>query len=780
MITNKENVFHLDTKSTSYIFMVMPTGQLQNLYYGKKIRACEDYSALKEKYSLGYGGTVAYTQKDTSLNLENICLEYSSFSNGDYRQSPLQMTMPDGSNSCDFVYKAFEIIDGVVPVIGMPYAVGKKDEIKTLKIELSDTYYDIRMVLYYTCFYNSDVIVRKTEIVNNTASGIKINKIMSLSLDLPQSDYTLLTFDGTWIHERYKHEKKLSNGLFVNTVTTGTSSNKHNPCIVFRRNSADEFQGECIGVNLIYSGNHYEAADVSYFGKLRIMAGINPETFEWKLEAGQAFTTPEAVLSFSNDGLNGLSGNMHKFIQNHIVRGYWAKKERPVLINNWEATYFDFSESKVLKLAEEAAKLGIELFILDDGWFGKRDDDTSSLGDWFEYKDKLPNGLKGLADRINDLGMMFGLWFEPEMVNENSELYRKHPEWAVKIPGRKQSLGRNQMVLDYANKDVRDYIVDVVSNILNSANIQYVKWDMNRQLSDAYSNTLEADRQGEFYHRYVLGLYDVLGRICSKFPEILFESCSSGGNRFDLGMLCYMPQTWTSDNTDAISRLQIQSGTSYGYPLSTMGAHVSASPNHQTLRATPIETRFNVAAFGVLGYELDLTELSQAEKKAVKAQIEYYKEHRKLFQYGRFFRLEPAEENISKWIVVSEDGSEAVLGMYQKLAQPNPVPDIIKTKYLDNDALFQICSRKQFLSIEAFGNLVNEVTTLPIKEDGVDHTITGNHVMLETEKEEYNVYGDHANNAGIKISQQFSGTGYDERIRLMGDYGSRLYYFSKK
>jgi len=503
------------------------------------------------------------------------------------------------------------------------------------------------------------------------------------------------------------------------------------------------------------------------------MTGINPYQFAWTLEKNEAFYTPEAVISYSADGQNGLSYNMHQFIQNHIVSLFWAYKERPILINNWEATYFDFNESKILNIAKQAKKLGIEMVVLDDGWFGKRADDTSSLGDWTANEKKLGGSLKKLAEKMNQLDLKFGLWFEPEMISENSKLYEKHPDWAVKLPNREHFLGRNQLVLDLTRQEVRDYIVNAVKETLANAPIEYVKWDMNRHLSEAYSASL-GQRQGEFYHRYIKGLYEVMRRVTSEFPKILFESCSAGGNRFDLGMLYYMPQIWTSDNTDANERTHIQQGTSFGYPLSTMAAHISAVPNHQTLRTISIETRFNIACFGVLGYEIDITKLTKAEKKAITEQIKFYKEYRMLFLTGTFSRIESNDNHVS-WQVVSQDKKEAIVLVYQRLAMPNPSGDILIAKGLLEDELYEISARKQYISIKQFGNLVNQVSPVPITNDGLLQTVVNKVYMLESENEQYQVYGDLLMNAGIKLTQQFSGTGYNDQTRVMGDYASRLY-----
>jgi len=467
---------------------------------------------------------------------------------------------------------------------------------------------------------------------------------------------------------------------------------------------------------------------------------------------------------------------MHRFVQDRVVRGAWQYKERPVLVNNWEATDFDFDKKKLLALAKEAAGLGIELFVLDDGWFGKRDDDASSLGDWDVNEKKLPGGIEGLAKKINALGLKFGLWVEPEMISEDSDLYRAHPDWAVSTPGRAPAYGRNQFVLDLTMPAVRAYVVDAMTKAFSQADIEYVKWDMNRNISDAYSKALPPERQGEFHHRYILGLYEILDELVRRFPGILFESCASGGNRFDLGMLCYMPQTWTSDDTDAYARLSIQGGTSYGYPPSVMGAHVSASPNMQSLRASTIETRFNVAAFGLLGYELDLTMLSPFDKKAIKEQVAFYKEHRQLLQFGEFLRIpNRLDPDKVQWAVVSEDGREAIAGLFQGSARIGLGQDLLTVPGLDPDATFSVKGRPQYINVKAFGNLVNRVLPVKIRGDGVVHTVLSSHYMFRMADEDYVANGDLLSDYGIKLIQQFSGTGYNDRVRILSDYGSRLY-----
>ena len=794
MITINKNIFQLDTANTSYIIALRENNYPENIYFGKKIKMRQDYSAFYEKIGSGYGNSIA-TPQNQALTLDNLCLEFSFNGCGDYRIQPLEIVLPDGSTSARFEYKEFRTYQGIYnhsEETAMPYAraikactksdleigeeAGGDTGRETLELVFVDDFFGLELSLIYTSFDECDCITRRTVIKNNGEKPVTLEKIMSLQLDLPEKDYFLDTFDGMWTRERHKNTKELISGVYVNESTTGSSSNRHNPFIMLHKPGCDDNQGDCIGINLIYSGNHYEAVEVTGYEKLRILSGINPFGFSWELGASETFYSPEAVLSYSTNGENRLSNNFHKFIQTHIIHPDWQNKERPVLINNWEATYFDFNESKLIKLAKDSKELGIELFVLDDGWFGKRSDDTSSLGDWQVNEKKIGGSLSKLVDKINDIGMQFGIWVEPEMISENSALYEAHPDWAVKIPGRTAYLGRNQLVLDYTREDVRDYIVEVLSSLLESATITYVKWDMNRHITDAYSQMLK--RQGEFYHRYILGLYAVMEELTNRFPKVLFESCSSGGNRFDLGMLFYMPQTWTSDDTDANERITIQEGTSYAYPQATMGAHVSAVPNHQTLRNVNLESRFQVACFGLLGYELDITKLNPSEKKIIKKQIEFYKQYRSLFQFGTFSRGRMHNGN-TVWQVVSKDQSQAAVLVYQQLSRPNQSSDILKITGLKEDALYEIKTRKQAISIKQFGNLVNQVSPVPISDGGLLQAAVDKVYHLDSEEETYHIGGDMAATGGIKLKQQFTGVGYNENTRIMGDFSSRIYIINE-
>lgn len=565
--------------------------------------------------------------------------------------------------------------------------------------------------------------------------------------------------------------------MFVNESTTGASSNRHNPGFLLYEEGANEHCGRVYGFNLVYSGNHYSAVELSAGDTVRVMAGISPHCFLWTLKQGEQFHTPEAVLTFSNGGFNGMSQKFHAFIQNHIVRGPWKDKERPVLLNNWEGHFFKFNQSKLLGLARRAKQLGVELFVLDDGWFGKRDSDTAGLGDYTVNRKKLPQGIGAFAKRIRRMGLQFGLWFEPECVNEDSDCFRAHPDWAVRISGREPARGRNQLHLDLCNPEVRDYIVSNVRGILEEGQISYVKWDMNRHMTDSYSP--HVTHQGEFFHRYMLGLYEVLRRIFDNQPEILLEMCSSGGNRFDLGMLCFAPQIWASDDTDPVERLKIQGGLSYLYPPSAMGAHVSSAPHQQTLRLTPLSTRFHVSCFGCLGYELYLKYLTPAEKREIKAQIDFYKRHRRTFQYGRFYRLEAGKRNKTVWESLREDGEEALVGFFQTKAHAAEGYDRLPVAGLEKSARYTVQTRPQGLRVKGFGALIHHILPFRVHPEGILVRTADANYMLPDCVERYEGYGD-ALTAGILLNNQFIGSHYNKHIRLLGDFGSNLYLFTKK
>lgn len=767
MINCSDKIFKLDTRSTSYIFRVADCGKLENVHYGPKLRT-QSYDALLLKNTINLGSCVDY---DTSapLSLDNVLLEYSENGKGDFRHSPIELIMPDGTYVSDFVYHSHEISSTPFSSRTLPTAYGRA---KSLKVILKDKKYpDIHLILYYSVFEESDVIVRNTVIVNNGKQPIHIKKLMSFSLDLPSSYYDIVTLSGSWIKEAHAHSTPVSEGIYVNSSTVGASSNRHNPAFMLVGKHADYSHGNVYGFNLVYSGNHYSAIEGSPFGTTRVMSGINPHCFDWVLNPNESFETPQAVMTYSNAGINKMAQNMHAFVNENIVRGQHKNAERPIVINNWESMMFNFNRQKIVALADKAKKLGVEMLVLDDGWFGARNNDRAGLGDWVVNTKKLPGGMKSLANAINRRGMKFGLWFEPECVNQDSEFYRSHPDWAIAVPSRTPSLGRNQMVLDLTRKEVREYIVSSVHNVLSSANIEYVKWDYNRHISDMYSAKLT--NQGEFYHKYILGLYEVLDRIFHQLhPNILFESCSSGGNRFDLGMLCYSPQIWTSDDTDPIERLDIQGGIFNFYPPSTVSAHVSMAPHAQTLRQTPLSTRFNVAAFGVLGYELDFAELTPDELKQVKAQIEFYKAHRRTLQYGKFEFVSVDNPNQVSW-QTSANG-EIIAGLFQKKTSAAPYRDRLTIPSANPNKQYSVNCVEQKLRIKTFGPLINHLLPIRIKADGFLVRTVDKHFSMTDGHESYTCFGD-ALNFGMNLEMQFEGTGHNEKIRLLGDFGSNLY-----
>ena len=775
-ITYDKGVFALDTDRTSYIFRVTKFRHLEHVHYGERVRA-SDAEALSVKHDIQLGSSVMYDESDDCYCLDNLCLEWSGVGRGDYRQTPIEAKMPDGSFSSDFLYDSHEIVSGCLPMHSLPAAYDDENAAQTLIIRMRERDRAVTLELYYTVFPASNVISRRCVIENNCEGDISLRRIMSMSLDMPDRGFLMHSFDGGWIKEAHRHVRPVEYGIYVNSSTTGASSNRHNPGFLLSEKNTGEDFGRAWGFNLVYSGNHCGVAERSNHDLVRIQLGINPHCFDWTVRPGERFEAPEAVMTFSERGFNGLSANFHDFVNNNIVRGIWKNVERPVLINNWEACFFKFDREKLLKLARRAKSIGVELFVLDDGWFGARDSDTAGLGDYDVNLKKLPGGLGEFAGSIEKLGMKFGLWFEPESVNVDSGLYRAHPDWAIKPPSGKPCFGRNQLLLDLTRQEVRDYIVESVGRTLDSARISYVKWDMNRHMSDAYSPLLS--NQGEFAHRYIMGLYEVLERVFAPRPHILLESCSSGGNRFDLGMLCYSPQIWASDDTDPIERLDIQGGLSYLYPQSTMGAHVSAAPHQQTLRDTPLSTRFNVAAFGVLGYELELKYMTKAELKELRGQIAFYKKHRKTLQYGRFYRFDEHRDNKLHWQVSSKDGKEHVVGCFQKLCTASEGYDMLSVHGLEPSAKYHLVCKRQSLFVKRLGGLVKHVMPVELDPDGFVLR-TANKLFTMPDGAEDFVASGAALMSGVGLNNQFLGTGYNERLHMLGDFGSALYTIKKE
>ena len=686
--------FHLYNDQISYIMQVLPNGQMGQLYFGKKVHDREDFSYLLETLPRPMSSCVFTDSK--SFSLDHIRQEYPSYGTGDYRTPAVEVLQENGSRIINFVYKGHRIISGKPRLEGLPATyVEEEKEAATLILSLEDELTGLSLELSYTIFDGRSVIARSARFVNGGTEDLHLTNAMSLCLDLSDHAYDWMQFSGAWARERHVKVRPLEEGVQSVGSRRGHSSHEHNPFIILKRHHTDEFQGEAVGFSFIYSGNFLAQAEVGSHGTARILMGIHPDCFDWKLEPGEAFQTPEAVMAYTDKGLNDLSQTFHCLYQKRLARGYWRDRPRPILINNWEATYMDFDEEKILEIAGKAKECGVELFVLDDGWFGKRCTEQAGLGDWIPNRDRLPDGIAGLARRIGELGMKFGLWFEPEMVNKDSDLYRAHPDWILHVPGRPSSHGRFQYVLDFSRKEVVDCIYGMMEKILREADISYIKWDMNRSITECFSSALPADRQGEVFHRYILGVYDLYERLIENFPHILFESCASGGARFDPGMLYYAPQAWTSDDTDAVERLKIQYGTSYCYPVSSMGSHVSAVPNHQTGRTAPLHTRANAAYFGTFGYELDLNALDEEEQEKIKEQIRFMKEYRRLFQFGTFYRLEsPFEGNVTGWMVVSEDKKEAAVGWFRVLSGTNQPYTRMCLKGLDEGLLYDITVRR--------------------------------------------------------------------------------------
>jgi alpha-galactosidase len=768
MIYDLYPYFKLETKDLHYIFRVLPTGQLEHLYFGKKL-IDQNFEVLHQKITAGAGSQIEYERNSYKTLLDLTPLEYSGIGKGDFRLSPIEIKMPDGTYVSDFIYHHHKIQKGVIESESLPIAKPHED-VSSLIITMVDETCHLEMDLIYTSFVDSNTITRRVVLRNKDTRPLTIKKMMSMMLDLDSKDYDLYTFDGGWIKEAHKHKRSLSYGTYIIDSTTGASSNRHNPGIILAKHDTKEDQGVCIGINLVYSGNHYEAVHISNHDMLRVMNGINPHCFEWELKENEVFETPEAVLSYTNQGFNQLSKHFHDFVNQHITPRQFSHVARPVVLNSWEAFYFNFNQSKLLKLAKQAKQLGVELFVLDDGWFGHRDDDTSSLGDYFINKRKLPFGLSHLSKKIHHMGLKFGLWFEPEMINPKSELYQNHPEYAVSIPGRTPSLGRNQLVLDLCQSDVVSYIKTQLKSILDTVEIDYIKWDMNRHITDMYSRSLR--HQGMFFHQYILNLYDILLDIQKSYPHVLIETCSSGGNRFDLGMLSFGAQVWTSDDTDPIERLKIQEGLSYLYPLSTISAHVSLAPHAQTLRETPLSTRFNVASFGVLGYELNFDYLSPAEKGEIKNQITFYEAHRDVFQYGQFKRHEKEDNHHITWQVKHDQ--TCIVAQYQTLANASPAFEKLEVKDVDMDQLYHVENVNQRLPLKRFGHLISHALPIKLNTNGFIMRQIGKYKMLDNAKID-EVASGRILHQGLKLKQQFMGTYYNDQTRIIGDFGSMMY-----
>lgn len=687
----RERLFKLDTPHTTYLIgIVDKEGFLGHAYYGKRIEDAGGAAALMRLNEAPF--TPQSNARDRLSFLDSFPTEYSGHGLGDYRESSIRVKTAGGHNAVLLTYVSHEIVKGKRKLEGLPATFGSEEEVTTLAITCEDKVLGLKAILEYSVFEDADAIARSIRVINEAAEPIVLTKVMSGCLDMDNADFDMLTLHGSWARERHIERKKLGHGRHAVASERGEDGHQEHPFMALLESTATQTRGNVYGFHFVYSGCFKIQAEVNQFDSVRVLCGINPEDFAWKLETGESFQAPEMILVYSDQGLGGMSRTFHDLYRKHLIRSPYKNKKRPILINNWEATYFDFNEEKLLDIAKEASGLGIEMLVMDDGWFGNRCDDNRALGDWQVNEKKLKGGLKKLVDGVNGLGMEFGIWFEPEMISPESKLFEEHPDWAISIPNRTPGLARNQYVLDISRKEVRDCILEMVFSVLHSANIKYVKWDMNRPLSDLGSAALPDDRQGELFHRYVLGVYEMQERLLAEFPELLLENCSGGGARFDPGMLYYSPQIWCSDDTDAIERLQIQEGTSLIYPLSAMGAHVSVCPNHTVGRNTPFETRGYVALAGTFGYELDITKLSEEDKRMVTRQTAMYYQFNDIVREGDYYRISSYRENrlFDCFQVVDKDRNKSLVFYVQVLNEANMRSRILKLQGLEPEASYKV------------------------------------------------------------------------------------------
>ena len=685
----KDRIFTLQTKNTTYQMQVDRYGFLLHLYYGKKTDTCMDY--LLTYYDRGFSGNPYDAGEDRTYSMDTLPQEFPCYGNGDFRSTAFAVENADGSMSCDLRYKSHKIRDGKYNLEGLPAVYASEEEAQTLEILMEDPVTGVKVVLLYGVLPAQDIITRSVSVKNESSGKIYLNKIESASLDFLYGDYEILTFYGRHAMERNVQRVPVVHGTQKIGSVRGTSSHQYNPMMILAEKETTEDKGNCYAMSFVYSGCFQGEVLKDQLNQTRMMLGLQEEAFRYPLETGEMFQAPEVILSYSSEGMNRLSQNLHHCIRQHICRGKYKEEIRPILINSWEAAYFDFTGDTIYELAKAAKEVNIDMLVMDDGWFGKRDDDNSGLGDWFVNEKKLGGTLGNLIKRINDLGVRFGIWIEPEMVSEDSDLYRKHPDWALTVPGRNPVRSRNQLVLDFSRKEVVDEIYDQICKVLDQGNIEYVKWDMNRSLMDVYSSVTRD--QGRVLHDYVLGLYDFLERLVQRYPNLLIEGCSGGGGRFDAGMMYYTPQIWCSDNTDAIDRLRIQYGTSFGYPVSVVGSHVSAVPNHQTGRKTPLHTRGVVAMSGTFGYELNLMKLSEEEKQEIREQIAEYKSYAPIIQNGLYYRLSnPTTEEICAWEFVHTDEKEqskVLLNIVMQVIHGNMTVNYVKLQGLEETAVYR-------------------------------------------------------------------------------------------
>lgn len=691
IIDDQRRVFTLQTKHSTYQMKADNENVLLHTYYGEKTDH-SDKSLLYWRADRGFSGNpYEIGKRDRTYSMDSLSQEYSCFGTGDYRITSLRVQNSDGSQAAELRYTGYCVQEGKYGIPGLPAVYAKNEEAETLVLQLADPYSGLEVELYYGVLEELDMITRAVKITNPGTDRVVLRKAASMNLDWEYGDFQWISFYGRHSMEMNYQRETIHHGVQSIGSVRGSSSHQYNPCVILCEKGAHETMGSCYGFSFVYSGEFLLEVEKDQLDRTRLICGIHPDNFSWTLQSGDTLWLPEVMMTYSGNGMGSISRNFHKVIREHICRGKWKDARRPILINNWEATYFNFTGEKLIEIAKQAKSLGIELFAMDDGWFGNRQDDSTGLGDWFPNEEKLGCTLKELAERITAEGMQFGIWLEPEGISEDSDLYRTHPDWVVGIPGRKPCLSRCQWILDFSRKDVQDYMIQRITALFDGIPVSYVKWDCNRAICDKFSGMLDSSRQGEFAHRYVLGLYRVLEELTEKFPDILFEGCGGGGGRLDAGMLYYMPQLWASDTTDAIERLSIQYGASFGYPVSAIGTHVSMVPNHQTGRVVPLSTRGCVAMAGTFGYELDISSLTQDEKEEIKAQIERFKKYYDLIQHGEYYRISsPLEGMCTVWEIAAASGKEALVSAVYHHVQANAAPICVKVQGLKDEAWYQL------------------------------------------------------------------------------------------
>lgn len=694
----------LNTKNSTYQMKIDEYGFLLHLYYGKRTNGNMDYILVN--LDRGFSGNPYDAGDNRKYSLDALLQEFPCRGAGDFRSPVFEVRYEDGSFGCDLRYESHIIKDGKYGLSGLPavYENSDMDKAQTLEITLSDKVSGIKVILYYGIIESLDIITRAANVINENKNNIYIEKLQSACLDFVSGNFDLITFYGRHAMERNIQRQSVGHGSYRIGSRRGTSSHQYNPLMILADSDANEDYGNCYAMSFVYSGGFLGEAEKDQYGQTRMQLGLMEEQFSYCLKSGESIIAPEVIMSYSDRGLAVLSQNLHKCIRENVCRGKYKNEVRPVLVNSWEASYFDIDKNSIVNLAKNAAELGVEMLVMDDGWFGKRDDDNSGLGDWFTNENKIGCSLKELVESVNNCGIKFGIWVEPEMVNEDSDLYRKHPDWAFAVPGKKPVRSRNQLVLDFSRKEVVDYIYDSITKVIESGNIEYIKWDMNRSIANVYSS--EDKYQGNVYYDYVLGLYDFLERLNKNYPDIIIEGCSGGGGRFDAGMLYYTPQIWCSDNTDAIDRTKIQYGTSFGYPVSAVGAHVSAVPNHQTGRSVSIDTRGVVAMSGSFGYELDLGKVSEAEKNTIKEQIKTFKKEAELIHNGLYYRLsDPYKDPVAAWEFVSKDGDDVLVNVVCLKMHGNMQPLYVRFKGLNENVTYKDVKTGKIYPAEALMNI---------------------------------------------------------------------------